>query len=74
MMIVKLESEEQKLEGIRRKRNLKGRRERIMENWKERKERKMRWKLEEIAKEEEGKGRKVWIGYGKIRIEEEEEW
>lgn len=72
-MIVKLESEEQKLEVIRRKRNLKGRRGRIMENWTW-KERKMRWKLEEIAKVEEGKGRKVWIGYGKIRIEEEEEW
>lgn len=25
---------------------------------------------EEIAREEEGKGRKVWVGYGKIRIDE----
>lgn len=31
----------------------------------------MRWKLEEIAKEKERKGNKVWIGYGKIRIEEQ---
>jgi len=32
-------------------------------------ERKMRWKLEEIARMEERKGKRVWVGYGKIRIE-----
>ncbi|KAL6421075.1 hypothetical protein ACFW04_013599 [Cataglyphis niger] len=37
------------------------------ETWKERR---MRWSLEGIAREEEKKGRKVWIGYGKIRIDE----
>lgn len=26
--------------------------------------------MEEIAREEEGKGRKVWVRYGKIRIDE----
>lgn len=26
--------------------------------------------MEEIAREEEGKGKKVWVGYGKIRIDE----
>lgn len=26
--------------------------------------------MEEITREEEGKGRKVWVGYGKIRIDE----
>jgi len=31
----------------------------------------MRWKLEEIARRETGKGRKVWLGYGRIKIEEE---
>lgn len=31
---------------------------------------KVRWELEEIAREEEKEGKKVWIGYGKIRIEE----
>jgi len=30
----------------------------------------MRWRLEELAREEERKGRKVRIGYGKIKIEE----
>ncbi|EZA62843.1 hypothetical protein X777_01158 [Ooceraea biroi] len=39
-----------------------------MEDWTWR-ERKMRWRLQEIAREEERKGRKVWIGYGKIRID-----
>lgn len=38
-------------------------------------ERKMRWKLGEIASEERRKGRKVWIGYGKLEIEGERwEW
>lgn len=35
------------------------------------KERKVKWKLEEIVREEEREGRKVWMSYGKIRIEEE---
>jgi len=28
----------------------------------------MRWKLKEIARKEEEKGRQVWIGYERIRI------
>lgn len=40
-----------------------------MEDWTW-KERKMRWRLEKIARVEEGKGRKVWVDYGKIRIDE----
>lgn len=44
-----------------KKKKLIGRKERIVENWTW-KERKMRWRLEEIAREEEGKGRKVWVG------------
>lgn len=48
---------------------LKGRKERIMDSWTW-KERKIRWKLEEIARKEMSKGKKVWIGYDKIRIEE----
>lgn len=51
-----------------KKRNLKGRKERIMEDWTWGK-RKMRWKLEEIARMEERKRRR--IGYGRIRIEEQ---
>lgn len=30
----------------------------------------MRWRLEEIAREEMRKGRKIWVGYGVIRIDE----
>lgn len=54
---------------MRNKKNLKGRKEKIMEDWIW-KERKMRWRLEEIAKNEERKGKKVWIEYGKIKINE----
>lgn len=32
------------------------------------KRKKMRWKLEEIARQEEEKRRQIWIEYGKIRI------
>lgn len=52
-----------------KKSGLKGRKERIMDSWTW-KERKIRWKLEEIARKEMSKGKKVWIGYDKIRIEE----
>jgi len=34
----------------------------------------MRWRLEELAREEERKERKVRIGYGKIKIEEKNWW
>lgn len=30
----------------------------------------MKWCIEEIAREEEKKGKKVWVEYGNIRIEE----
>lgn len=52
-----------------KKSGLKGRKERIMDSWTW-KERKIRWKLEEIARKEMNKGKKVWIEYDKIRIEE----
>lgn len=35
-------------------------------------ERKMRCKLEKIARKEEREGKRVWIGYGKIRINKEQ--
>lgn len=31
----------------------------------------MRWKLEETAREEMRRGRKVWVEYGVIRIDEQ---
>jgi len=66
---VRLEGEEQKREVMERKSRLKGRKERILEDWTW-KERRMRWKLEEIARREMAKGRKVGMGYGSIRIDE----
>ncbi|KMQ92891.1 hypothetical protein RF55_7067 [Lasius niger] len=65
MLVVKIKSEEQRKEVLVRKKHLMGRKERIMEDWTWR-ERKMRWRLEEIAREEERSGRRVWMGYGKI--------
>lgn len=52
---------------MQRKKRLRGRKERIAEalTWKERK---MRWKLEDIARTEERRGKRIWVGYGKIRI------
>lgn len=67
---VRLENEEQKREVMSRKRELKGRRERILEDWTW-KERKMQWRLIEIARKEEGRGNKVWMGCRKIRINEQ---
>lgn len=67
---VRLGSEEQRKEVLRGRKKLRGRRERIMEDWTW-KERRMRWKLEEIARIEEREGKRTWIGYGRIRIEEQ---
>jgi len=68
MILVKLKEEKQRKEILEKRRNLRGRRERIIEDWTW-EERRMRWKLEEIARKEEEKGKQVWIGYGRIRIE-----
>ncbi|KMQ83947.1 hypothetical protein RF55_18740 [Lasius niger] len=69
MVVVKLGSREQKKEVMEKKKRLKGRKIRIEDDltWEERK---IRWKIREIAKEERRKGSRVWIGYGKIRINE----
>lgn len=66
---VRFQNEEQKRVVMIKKSGLKGRKERIVDDWTW-KERKMRWKLEEIARTEMGKGKRVWIGYGRIKIEE----
>ncbi|KAL6417343.1 hypothetical protein ACFW04_014592 [Cataglyphis niger] len=61
MVVVKLKSEEQRTEVWNRKKLLKGRKERILDDWTW-KERRMRWSLKRIAREEKKKGRKdrVW--------------
>lgn len=48
---------------------MRGREERVTDDWTW-KERRMRWNLERIAREERNKGERVWVGYGKIRINE----
>lgn len=52
------------------KRNLRGRKKGIFEDW-TCKERKMRWRLENIARSEERKGLRVRMGYGNVRIGEQ---
>lgn len=69
MVGIRIEEGGKRKEIWEKKKKLRGRKERIVEDWTW-KERKMRWRLEEIVREEEGKGRKVWVGYGKIRIDE----
>lgn len=69
IVLVKLANEEQRREILKKKGGLKGRRERIGEDL-TRRERKIRWKIEEIARDEERKRNKVWISYGKIKINE----
>lgn len=51
MLLMKLKGEEQKRKIMRRKTKLRGRREKILQDWTW-KERKMRWRLEEITKKE----------------------
>lgn len=58
MIIVRLKNVEQRKEIMRKKRNLKERRERIMEDWAWRK-RKIKWRLEEIARMEKKNRRRV---------------
>lgn len=57
IILMKLENEEQRREVMLRKRNLRGRKERVLEDWTW-KERRMRWKLEEIARKEESNGQR----------------
>lgn len=67
---VRLENEEQRKKMMEGKKKLKGRKEKITENltWKERK---MRWRLEQIAREEEKRDNRVWVGCGRIKINEQ---
>jgi hypothetical protein len=69
MVVVRMGSEEQRREVWEKKKGMKDKSVWIMDDqtWKERK---MRWKIEKIAREEEGKGRKVRVGYGRIRIDD----
>ncbi|EFN89388.1 hypothetical protein EAI_16183 [Harpegnathos saltator] len=59
---------EGKMEIMRRRKEIKEKGIKVEDDltWKERK---MRWNLEEIEREERGKGRNVWVKYERIQIE-----
>lgn len=67
MIEVKMETIEGKYEVMRKKVNLRGRKERIEEDltWKERR---MQWLIRERAEEEKRKGKRVIIRYGKLIV------
>lgn len=52
---------------MKRKGTLRGRKEKIGKDWTWR-GRRMTWNLKEVARKEEREGKRMWIGYGKIRI------
>lgn len=66
--IVKIKKVEGKKEIMKRRREIKDKEIRIDDDltWKERK---MRWNLEEVARREREKGKRVRVSYGKIQIE-----
>ncbi|KMQ84348.1 hypothetical protein RF55_17915 [Lasius niger] len=68
MVVVTLGSIEQKRQVMGNKKELRGREERIDDDltWKERK---VRWKLREIARKEKGEGRRVRMGNGRLQID-----
>lgn len=70
MVVARLRSREQKKQIMGRKGKLKGRRVKIEDDltWGERK---MKWRIEETAETERKKGNRMWMGYGKIRINEQ---
>jgi len=69
MVVVKFGVEKIRNEVLERRRLLRGRKERVMEDWTW-EERKMR-NLEEVARREERRGKQVRIGYGRIKIGEQ---
>lgn len=68
MAIVRLRKVESKIEIMRKRRDLTDKEVRIDDDltWKERR---IRWRLEDIARRERGKGKRVRVGYGKLLIE-----
>lgn len=66
MVMVKVKKEEQN-KKIMRKRSLKGKKERILKDWTWKK-RKIKRRLEEVARKKKRKGNKVRLGCERIRI------
>ena len=69
MILVRMKDKGSKVEVMRNKNKLRGRTERIQDDWTW-KERAMQWRLEKIAWEERKKGKTAWVRYGKIWMEE----
>lgn len=67
-VMIKIRKIEQKKEIMMTKGKIKEKGIRIDNNltWREKK---MRWKVKEIARQEREKGKRMWIGYGKIHID-----
>ncbi|KAM0727873.1 hypothetical protein ACS0PU_005342 [Formica fusca] len=65
--IVKIDEVEKKKEIMRRRGEIKGRDIRLDDDltWRERR---MRWLIESVARREREKGKRVWVGYGKVQI------
>jgi len=65
--VVRFRTEEEKREVMRKKGGLRGERIWIEEDltWRERQ---VRWKIREVARGEEGKGAKVWVGENRAMI------
>lgn len=68
MVVVKLKNMEDEIKIMTKKKGLKGREERIEDDltWEERK---MQFKLREIAQKERANGKSTWVKYGRIQIE-----
>ena len=68
MLEVRMENMEAKREVMRNKGKLRGRKERLEDDltWKERK---MQWRLRRLGEEEEAKGKRVRVSYGKIVVD-----
>jgi len=62
--MVRLGNREQKRQMMEKKKDLRGKAVRIEDNltWGERR---MKWRIGEIAEEERRKGNRVWAGYGR---------
>ncbi|XP_011874996.1 PREDICTED: uncharacterized protein PF11_0207-like [Vollenhovia emeryi] len=69
LAVVRIEELEEKKRLMRERRKIGEKGIRIEDDltWKQRR---MRWKLEEIARKEKENGRRVWLRYGRIQIEE----
>ena len=73
MVWVRMEDREGKIEVMKKKIALRGRTEKIEDDW-TLKERAIQWRLEKIAWEERRKGRRAWVRYGKIWMEDKWWW